>query len=89
MAKPDIRKRLINQVFEQLENEYLKERKAECESLHNRIVEVIADEQASPQNTLLVLEMLKAETIEDCKKRFFNSEPQPDLSTKEPKSIGG
>lgn len=88
MAKPDIRKRVVNQVFEQLEKDYLRDRKAECEALHNAIVGVIAEQEASPQNVLLVLEMLKAETIDDCKKRFFTPEPpEAKVSDKEPRPI--
>jgi len=90
MAKPDIRKRLVNQVFDQLEKEYLKERKGECEVLHNALVGAIAEQEASPQNVLLVLKMLEAETIDDCKKRFF-SEPEKvesQVSDKAPTTIG-
>ena len=85
MAKPDFRKRVVNQMFGELEQKYLAERKAECEKLHNRLVEVIGEEEASPQNTLLVLEVLKAEILNDCLEKFFK--PTVGLSDKEIKPL--
>lgn len=80
MAKPDVRKRLMNQFLQDVETRYLEEKKEETERLHNRLVEVIGEEEASPQNTLLVLEVLRAEVLNDCLERFFK--PSAKLSDK-------
>ena len=47
-----------------LENKYEAARKEEVAELRNAFVECIADLGPSPANTLLVLEMLKLETLE-------------------------
>lgn len=85
MAKPDVRKRLMNQFLQDVETRYLEEKKEETERLHNKLVEVIGEEEASPQNTLLVLEVLRAEVLNDCLERFFK--PPANLSDKKPEEI--
>jgi len=62
---------LQNRLFKQMDDSYRKARSAELEGIHNGIVEVIAGLQASPQNTLLVLEIVKQEVLNDCINKFF------------------
>lgn len=70
MTKPDIQKRLINQVFEQIQKQYAQEQKAEAAELHNRLAEIIGDIKPSSENLLLVLELLRQEALNNLISRF-------------------
>ena len=63
--------KLQNRLFKQMDDSYRKARAAEMESLHNVLVETISAQSPSPQNLLLVLEILKQETLNDCVTKFF------------------
>ena len=62
---------LQDRLFKQINDSYRKARSAEMESLHNGLVETIVAQSPSPQNLLLVLEILKQETLNDCIAKFF------------------
>lgn len=66
--------KLQDRLFKQLETSYYKAKKAEMEGLHNAIVSTIGEAQASPENTLLVLEILKSEILNDCIGKYFAQE---------------
>ena len=65
---------LQNRLFKQINDSYRKARSAEMETLHNGLVEAISAQSPSPQNLLLVLELLKQETLDDCIAKFFGGE---------------
>ena len=74
-------KALVNKVLEQsvvsLEQEYTNVRKQEMESLHNKLIDIITKESASPQNTLLVLDIIRQEVLEECMEKFFGKASVP------------
>jgi len=69
--RPAFTQTLLERALKQLDENYLAERKAECERLHNRLAEVIAEEKASPQNTLYVLQILQFEVLQDEFRKLF------------------
>jgi len=70
MASPDIKKRLVNQVFEQVERQYTQLQKEEAAELHNAIGGIIAETNPSSENLLLVLELLKQEVLANLVSKF-------------------
>ena len=70
MSKPDIQKRLVNQVFEQVQKQYAEQQRAETAELHNRFVQAIEDVKPSSETLLLVLELLKQEALGNLIARF-------------------
>ena len=69
---------LQNRLFKQIDDSYRKARAAEMESLHNELVKAISAQSPSPQNLLLVLELLKQETLNDCIAKFFGAKQVKD-----------
>jgi hypothetical protein len=57
--------------LESLEADYRESRQDELGVLHNKMVEALTEVGASPQNTLLVLEVLKQEILQECLDKFF------------------
>jgi ParB-like chromosome segregation protein Spo0J len=72
MERQKVIERAIEKLFADLEAEYAESRKDELGILHNKIAEVMAEVRASPQNVLLVLELLKQEVLQDCISKFFD-----------------
>ena len=77
MGGPDVQKRLVNQVFEQMQKQYAEQQKAEAAELHNRIVQVIEDVKPSSENLLLVLELLRQEALGNLINRFSEIKAAP------------
>jgi len=71
--KPPFTQTILERALRQLDETYLAERKAECERLHNRLAEVIAEERASPQNTLYVLKILEFEVLQGEYQKIFGA----------------
>ena len=65
MPKPDAQKRLVEQVFKQIQTAYEQEQKDEAAILHNQIGTIINEMKPSPDNLLLVLEILKQEVLQN------------------------
>jgi dihydroxyacetone kinase len=65
MARPDAQKRLVEQAFKQIQKAYEQEQKDEAALLHNQIGAVIEELKPSPENLLLVLEILKQEVMQN------------------------
>ena len=70
IAKVDTQKKLVEQVFSQIQKQYAEEQKAEAAELHNRFAVVIEDIKPSSANLLLVLELLKQEALSNLIDRF-------------------
>ena len=70
MANPDVKKRLVNQVFEQIEKQYAQIQREEASQLHNALVGVIGEQKPSHESILLVLELLKQEVLGNLINRF-------------------
>jgi hypothetical protein len=70
MANPDIQKRLVNQVFEQIEKRYAEEQKTEVVQLYAKFAQVIHELDPSPSNLSLVLDLLKYEVSGQLSERF-------------------
>jgi len=70
-------KKRLHSLSQQLKDNYIKAKRAECEVLHNKIVTVISEARPSPINLLFVLEILKQEALEQSMKLFFNPVPAP------------
>jgi len=70
IAKVDTQKKLVEQVFSQIQKQYAEEQKAETAELHNRFAVVIEDIKPSSANLLLVLELLKQEALSNLIDRF-------------------
>ena len=70
IAKVDTQKKLVEQVFSQIQKQYAEEQKAETAELHNRFAVVIEDIKPSSANLLLVLELLKQEALGNLIDRF-------------------
>jgi len=70
MAKPDVQKRLVEQVFSQIQKQYAQEQKDESAKLHNALVGVIAELKPSSESLLLVLELLRQEALQNLIDRF-------------------
>ena len=70
MSKPDIKKRLVNQVFEQIEKQFAELQKTEAAELHNAFAKTIEETKPSPESLLLVLELLKQEALSNLINRF-------------------
>lgn len=83
MTKPDIQKRLVNQVFEQIARQYAEQQKAEAAELHNRFVEVIADIRPSSENLLLILQLLQQEALGNLISKFEQIKATPPESKEE------
>jgi len=71
--KPPFTRQVLERALRQIDEDYLAERKAECERLHNRLAEVIAEEKASPQNTLYVLKILEFEVLQGEYQKLFGA----------------
>jgi hypothetical protein len=65
MARPDAQKRLVEQVFKQIQTAYEQEQKDEAAILHNQIGTIINEMKPSPDNLLLVLEIMKQEVMQN------------------------
>lgn len=93
MNRQKIIENATRRFLDSLEAEYAEARRDELGILHNRMVDALTEVGASPQNVLLVLELLKQETLQDCLDKFFGktSEPQKEveLSEKAPSTIQG
>lgn len=63
--------KLQDKLFKQLEDSYRKTKRVELEVLHNAIINILGETQASPENTLLVLEILKQEVLNSCIDKYF------------------
>lgn len=70
MANPDIKKRLVNQVFEQIEKQYALLQKSEAAELHNAFARIIRELKPTSESLLLVIEILKQEVIGNLIARF-------------------
>ncbi|MBA7665731.1 hypothetical protein ES703_73805 [subsurface metagenome] len=77
MAKPDVQKRLVNQVFEQMQKQYAEQQKAEAAELHNRFVQIVEEIRPSSENLLLVLELLRQEALQNLISRFSEIKAAP------------
>ena len=77
MASPDTKKRLVNQVFEQIEKQYAQLQKDEAAELHNAFVGIIGELKPSSENTLLVLELLKQEVLNSLISKFEEIKATP------------
>ena len=83
MNRQKLLEKATQHFLDDLEAEYREARQDELGVLHNKMVEALTEVGASPQNTLLVLEVLKEEILQDCLGKFFNgvklagSPPQP------------
>ena len=77
MAKSDIQKSLVDQVFKQIQKQYAEEQKAEAAELHNRLVQVVEETKPSSENLLLVLELLKQEALGNLIARFEEIKAAP------------
>jgi len=53
----------VKKVVEGLEKSYNELKNKECEELHNAIADVLAEKQATVQNTLYVLKMIEFELL--------------------------
>jgi len=84
MARPDVQKRLVNQVFEQMEKQYAEQQKTETAKLHNRFVQIVEEIRPSSENLLLVLELLKQEALSNLISRFAEIKAPPKASEPEP-----
>ncbi|MBA7574411.1 hypothetical protein ES708_16217 [subsurface metagenome] len=88
MAKPDVQKRLVEQVLAQIQKQYAQEQKDEAARLHNALVGVIAELKPSSENLLLVLELLRQEALGNLINKFEEikatpAEPVPEAVPKE------
>lgn len=77
MAKPDVQKRLVNQVFEQMQKQYAQQQKAETVELHNRFAQIIGEIRPSSENLLLVLELLRQEALGNLISKFEEIKAAP------------
>ena len=50
-------------LFQKMQDTYELARKQECETLHNAMAKVLAEQKATIQNALFVLELLKLELL--------------------------
>jgi len=93
MNRQTVIERAVQKLFDSLEAEYDEARQDEMGILHNKIKDALTEVGASPQNALLVLEMLKQEVFQNCFDKFFGkaAEPQKEanLSEKAPTTITG
>lgn len=83
--KPDALKRLVNQMSEQVAKQYAQQQKAEMAELHNRFAEIIEAMKPSSENLLLVLELLRQETLGNLISRFTEIKATPPIVPDEPK----
>jgi len=79
MARPDVQKRLVNQVFEQMQKQYSEQQKAEAAELHNRFVQIVEEIRPSSENLLLVLELLRQEALQNLISRFSEIKATPPI----------
>jgi len=77
MASPDVKKRLVNQVFDQIEQQYAQLQKDEAAELHNAFAGIIEELKPSSTNTLLVLELLKQEVLNSLIGKFEEIKATP------------
>jgi hypothetical protein len=70
MASPELKKRLVAQVFEQVERQLAELQKDEAARLHNAFVGAVESMHPSSENLLLVLEILKQEVLGNMIDRF-------------------
>ena len=77
MANPDVKKRLVNQVFEQIEKQYAQLQKDEAAELHNAFVGIVGELRPSSENVLLVLELLKQEVLNNLISKFEDIKATP------------
>lgn len=75
--KPDAQKRLVNQVFEQMQKQYAQQQKAEAIALHNRFAQIVEEIRPSSENLLLVLELLQQEVLGNLISRFAEIKAPP------------
>lgn len=83
MTKPDVQKRLVNQVFEQMQKQYAEQQKAEAAELHNRFVQVVEEIKPPTENLLLVLELLRQEALGNLIDKFEEIKATPAPTAKE------
>ena len=93
MERQKVIERAVQKLFNSLEEEYKEARQDELGILHNKMVDALTEVGASPQNTLLVLELLKQEVLQDCIGKFLGKATEPGekvrLSEKPPTTIAG
>ena len=63
MPKGDVQKNLVEKVFKEIQKQYSQERKDEAALLHNQMAAVIGEMQPDGETLLLVLELLKQESL--------------------------
>lgn len=88
MAKLNAQKKLVDQVFDQIQKQYAEQQKAEAAELHNQLAGVIQSLKPSTENLLLVLELLKQESLGNLISKFeqikaVSPKPGEPLSPKE------
>jgi len=66
----------LKHTAKQLEENYIKTKRAECENLHNKLVNVIGEVRPSPINLLFVLEILRQEALTQSMNLFFAPVPE-------------
>ena len=74
-------KQKLQHVAKQLEENYIKTKRAECETLHNKLVIAIQELSPSPINLLFVLEILKQEAVQQSMQLFFTPSPASSTTT--------
>ena len=77
-------KQRLQHIARQLEENYIKTKRAECEILHNKLVIAIQELSPSPINLLFVLEILKQEALQQSMNLFFAPAPNPSPTTTPP-----
>lgn len=91
MNRQTVIERAVQKLFDSLETEYREASRDELGILHNKIVDALTEVGASPQNILLVLEILKQEVLLDCMGKFFGNPEKREatLSQTVPTTIQG
>jgi hypothetical protein len=77
MARPEVQKKLVNQVFAQIQQQYAEEQRTEAAELHNRFAQIIDDIKPSAESLLLILELLKQEALGNLIDKFEQIKAMP------------
>lgn len=86
--QPNVLKRLVNQMSEQVAKQYAQAQKAEMAEIHNRFVQIIDEIKPATENLLLVLELLKQEALGNLISKFEQIKattppsPSPEVAVK-------
>jgi hypothetical protein len=77
-------KRLLDSALAELNENYEVARGNEIKELHDAFLDVMTDFEASPQNVLLVLEILRQETVNLCIQQYHMKAGSVQVGSGEP-----